>query len=300
MGNDQTVPRAGNTVSDDEVATFAATIRKDALALLHFAESGHPGGVLSCADVVAVLWLTQLGYQSPEWSDPGRNRLVLSKGHSVAVLYAAAGRSGLLPPHLSTTLRAIDSPLQGHSHVIDTPWVETSTGSLGQGFSAAVGMALGLLHQKIDAQVFVILGDGELQEGQVWEAAMCSAHYQLGNLCAIVDHNGLQSDDRNENIMGIEPLADKWRSFGWDVHEVDGHDIAELRSAITAAGMVVERPSVLIARTVKGKGVSFMEDVPEWHGSVAIKDEELRSALRELGASDDDVEAYLSGDFWHE
>jgi transketolase len=159
-------------------------------------------------------------------------------------------------------------------------------------------MALGLQHQGIDALVFVVLGDGELQEGQVWEGAMSAAHYELGNLCAVVDCNGLQSDDTTESIMGIYPVADKWRSFGWDVHEVDGHDITELLGALAAAKRAVAQPSVLLADTVKGKGVSFMEGVPEWHGSVKISTGEFRRALEELGAGEDEIKRYVDGRFW--
>ena len=281
-----------------DICEFSTRLRRDALALLYFAESGHPGGVLSCADIVATLWLSELSYGTTGRLLPDRNRLVLSKGHSVAVVYAAAGLSGLVDPEWATCMRKIDSPLQGHPHVGDTPWVETSTGSLGQGFSCSIGMALGLQHQGIDALVFVVLGDGELQEGQVWEGAMSAAHYELGNLCAVVDCNGLQSDDTTESIMGIYPVADKWRSFGWDVHEVDGHDITELLGALAAAKRAVAQPSVLLADTVKGKGVSFMEGVPEWHGSVKISTGEFRRALEELGASEDEIKRYVDGRFW--
>ena len=282
-----------------DICEFSTQLRRDALALLYFAESGHPGGVLSCADIVATLWLSELSYGTTGRLLPDRNRLVLSKGHSVAAVYAAAGLSGLVDPEWATCMRNIDSPLQGHPHVGDTPWVETSTGSLGQGFSCSIGMALGLQHQGIDALVFVVLGDGELQEGQVWEGAMSAAHYELGNLCAVVDCNGLQSDDTTESIMGIHPVADKWRSFGWDVHEVDGHDITELLGALAATKRAGAQPSVLLADTVKGKGVSFMEGVPEWHGSVKISTGEFRRALEELGASEDEIKRYVEGRFWN-
>ena len=277
---------------------FATTIRRDALSILYHANSGHPGGALSCSDIIAYLWQHELGYKSSDWQQPDRNRLVLSKGHSVAAIYAAAGRSGLIEPAHASSLRKLGSPLQGHPHVLDTPWVETSTGSLGQGFSVSIGMALGLRHQNIGARVYVILGDGELQEGEVWEAAMSAAHFKLDNLCAIVDYNKLQSDDLNENIMGLEPLVDKWLSFNWSVQEIDGHDEKEINSAIANAKTVRGKPSVIIAHTVKGKGVSFMEGVPAWHGSVKITADQLKHALEDLGASQEQIEMYLNGTFW--
>ncbi|WP_432743830.1 transketolase [Methylobacter sp. G7] len=277
---------------------FSKIIRRDALALLYHANSGHPGGALSCADIVAFLWEHELSYKYPDWQKPDRNRMVLSKGHSVAAIYAAAGRSGLLEPDQATSLRKLGSSLQGHPHVLDTPWVETSTGSLGQGFSVAVGMALGLRHQKISSRVYVILGDGEMQEGEVWEAAMSAAHFRLDKLCVIIDYNKMQSDDLNENIMRLEPLVDKWRSFNWAVQEIDGHDMEAIRSAVDNAKKVQGQPSVIIAHTLKGKGVSFMEGVPEWHGSVKITSEQLKHALKDLGANQEQIEDYLNGTFW--
>ena len=266
--------------------------------MLYHAKSGHPGGVLSCADIVAFLWEHELVYKNSDWQKPDRNRMILSKGHSVAVIYAAAGRSGLIEPGHASSLRKLGSPLQGHPHVLDTPWVETSTGSLGQGFSVAVGMALGLRHQNISSRVYVILGDGEMQEGEVWEAAMSAAHFKLDNLCVIVDYNKMQSDDLNENIMTLEPLVDKWRSFNWAVREIDGHDMKDIESAIGNAKKVKKQPSVIVAHTLKGKGVSFMEGVPSWHGSVKITSDQLKQALKDLGASQDQIDDYLNGTFW--
>ena len=283
----------------NEVEGFAKDIRRDALALLYHAGSGHPGGTLSCADIVAYLWKEELTYHGDEWQQEDRNRLVLSKGHSVAIIYAAAGRTGLIEPSQATSLRKINSFLQGHPHVKDTPWVETSTGSLGQGFSSAIGMALGLRHQNIDSRVYAILGDGELQEGQVWEGAMSAAHFKLDNLCAIVDYNKMQSDDTNENIMGLEPLADKWRSFNWYVQEIDGHDISAIDKAISNSKELTGKPSIIIAHTIKGKGVSFMEGVPAWHGSVAITTEQLTQSLQDLGIESNLMEAYINGNFWN-
>ena len=277
---------------------FTRDIRRDALALLYHAGSGHPGGSLSCADIVAYLWKKELTYHDNNWQTEDRNRLVLSKGHSVATIYAAAGRTGLIDPEHATSLRKINSSLQGHPHIKDTPWVETSTGSLGQSFSSAIGMALGLRHQNITSRVYVILGDGELQEGQVWEGAMSAAHYKLDNLCVVLDYNKMQSDDTNENIMGLEPLVDKWRSFNWAVQEIDGHDISAIETAISNAKKVAGQPSIIIAHTIKGKGVSFMEGVPTWHGSVAITTKQFKQALQDLGIESDQMEAYINGNFW--
>lgn len=287
-------------IKDTKIITdFANDIRCDALALLYHAGSGHPGGTLSCSDIVAYLWKEELTYHCGNWQRKDRNRLVLSKGHSVATIYAAAGRSGLIEPDQATSLRKINSVLQGHPHVKDTPWVETSTGSLGQGFSSAIGMAIGLRHQHIDSRVYAILGDGELQEGQVWEGVMSAAHFKLDNLCAIVDYNKMQSDDTNENIMGLEPLADKWRSFNWDVQEIDGHDILAIDKAITKSKEMTGKPSMILAHTIKGKGVSFMENVPTWHGSVAITTEQLTQSLQNLGAEPKQIEGYINGNFWN-
>jgi len=283
----------------NSISKFACEIRCDALALLYHAGSGHPGGSLSCADIVAYLWKQELPYHNSNWRSENRNRLILSKGHSVAIIYAAAGRSGLIEPTEATSLRKIDSSLQGHPHVKDTPWVETSTGSLGQGFSSAIGMAIGLRHQNLSSRVYVILGDGELQEGQIWEGAMSAAHYKLDNLCAIVDYNKMQSDDSNENIMGLEPLTDKWRSFNWDVQEIDGHDITAIEAAISNTKKVTDKPSIIIANTIKGKGVSFMEGVPAWHGSVALTVDQLKQSLQDLGIKSDQMEAYINGNFWN-
>ncbi|MGZ5927364.1 MAG: transketolase, partial [Rhizomicrobium sp.] len=174
---------------------------------------------------------------------------------------------------------------QGHPHVLDLPWVETSTGSLGQGISVAVGMAIGLRLQKIPARVYTMLGDGELQEGEVWEAAMSAAHHKLDNLCAVIDYNKLQSDNCNDAIMRLEPLADKWRAFGWSVAEIDGHDIPQILEHLRRAGATREKPSVIIAHTIKGKGVPYMENIPAWHGSVKLTRAQTEDALTALGAN---------------
>ncbi|MDZ7771588.1 MAG: transketolase [Balneolaceae bacterium] len=278
---------------------FARQIRRDALALLYHAGSGHPGGSLSSADLVAWLWQNELHYRAGEWEREDRNRLVLSKGHCVPIIYAAAGNSGLIDPSEAADLRHIGTRLQGHAHVGDTPWVETSTGSLGQGFSVSIGMAMGLRHRGIGSRVYAIVGDGEMQEGEIWEGAMCAAHHGLDNLTAILDYNKMQSDDLNENIMGIAPIVDKWRSFNWEVQEIDGHDMEQIASAVAKAKEVKGRPQMIVAHTIKGKGVSYMEGVPTWHGSAKIKKDEFITALEELGITNEDMKPYLNGTFWN-
>jgi len=280
------------------MALFAIRARRLSLAAIHAAASGHPGGVLSAIDIMTVVFQRHLRFDAanPHWED--RDRFVLSKGHAAPALYAVAALAGMYPPTELRGLRKLGHPLQGHPHVGTTPWVEASTGSLGQGFSAGVGMALGLKHVRRNARVYVLLGDGEMQEGQVWEALMCGAHHGTDNLCAILDYNKLQSDDRNENIMALEPLADKIRSFGWQVQEVDGHDLAAIDSALAIAAQRRQSPSFMIAHTIKGKGVPFMEGRPEWHGSVKLRDEDLDRALTALDVGAADVQRYMDGSIW--
>lgn len=241
---------------------------------------------------------TDLWTRSQPWTVEPEGRIVLSKGHSVAVLYTLAGLCGMLDEHEGATLRKLGSRLQGHGHVTALPWLETSTGSLGQGFSFAVGLALGLRHRDDKTPVYVVLGDGEVQEGQVWEAAMSASHFGLDRLTAVIDYNKLQSDASNEAIMRVEPLADKWSAFGWHVAEIDGHSETEVSRAIDAALEFTAGPSVVIAHTVKGKGVSFMEDVPSWHGSVQMTEEQVRSGWEELGVSEERQAQFLEGRVW--
>lgn len=287
------LPRARG--ADPELRHLANRIRRLAIVSLYHAGSGHPGGALSASDILAYLYGVELNLWPGREADPERDRFVLSKGHACPALYAAWAASGFLAPAQLKTLRQAGSPLQGHPHVVDMPLAETSTGSLGQGFSVAIGMALGLRQRKSDARVYTMLGDGELQEGEVWEGAMCAGHFGLGNLCAIVDYNKLQSDDRNETIMGLEPLADKWRAFRWRVIEIDGHDMEEMSQAFSEARRERFRPTVLIAHTVKGKGVSYMEDKPAWHGSVKLSREDTARALSELGTAPGDIEGWIDG-----
>lgn len=277
------------------LAICATQIRRSSLAAIYAAGSGHPGGSLSCADLLAYLWTEELHWKPMNPTDDERDRFILSKGHACPALYAAVAEVGLIPHRMLFTLRKLGSPLQGHPHVLNTPWVETSTGSLGQGFSAAIGMALGLRYKGSPARVYVMLGDGELQEGEVWEGAMCAGHYKLDNLCGIIDYNKMQSDDLNENIMGLEPLRAKWEAFRWHVIEIDGHDFEEMSAAFAEARRMKGKPSMIIAHTIKGKGVSFMEGSPLWHGSVKLRDEELVQALRDLGTPEDEIVRYLDG-----
>jgi transketolase len=261
----------------------ARLLRQDVIRMTHAARSGHPGGALSAADVVTALYfkVLRLDPSRPDW--PDRDRFVLSKGHACPLWYAALAERGYFPVDELLTLRRIDGRLQGHPDMTKTPGVDITTGSLGQGLSAGVGMALGLRLDRRPSRVYVILGDGELNEGQVWEAAMAAAKYRLDNLTAVVDYNNLQLDGWCDEIMPLEPLADKWRAFNWEVIEIDGHAMTEILEAFARAARVKGRPTVIIAHTVKGKGVSFMEDQRDWHDK-APDDEEFRLAMHELGA----------------
>jgi transketolase len=278
-----------------EVTQAARFARQHAIAAIYHAGSGHPGGALSCADVMASLFGAELNLWPDTIADPDRDRFVLSKGHAAPMLYAIAAHYGYCKPRDALRLRKIGSLFQGHPHVVDLPWVETSTGSLGQGFSVALGMAMGLKMQKSFARVYAMLGDGELQEGMVWEAAMCASHHRLDNLCVIIDYNKLQSDDQNANIMGLEPLAAKWRAFEWAVAEIDGHDVTAILTTLRRAAATQGRPSCIIAHTTKGKGVPFMENMPAWHGSVKLTETQADDALRALGATRQEIKEWLDG-----
>ncbi|WP_417762011.1 transketolase [Shewanella sp.] len=270
--------------------SIASKIRKDIIWSIYHARSGHPGGSLSCVDIVAVLFHLQMSGASPLESAEKDDVFILSKGHAVPTLYAAAASKNILPHESLKTLRKINSPLQGHPDVTQTPWVQVSTGSLGQGVSVATGIAKGFKLKESQQQVYALLGDGELQEGQVWEAAMFAAQHQLDNLTIIIDYNKLQSDARNSEICGLEPLRDKWTAFGCDVLEVDGHDHSALKKAFEVKHH--NKPKVVIAHTIKGKGVDFMEDKPLWHGSVTLTTEQYNAAMRALGCTEAELEAY--------
>jgi len=265
-----------------ELATLAKALRRDILVMLSQAGSGHPGASLSMVELLIGLYWYKLRHdpKRPDW--PERDLFLLSKGHGCPALYAVLARRGYFDPALLSTLRKLGSPLQGHPQQWSPPGVEIAAGSLGQGLSMANGWALAL---KMDGdaarRVYCLLGDGEVQEGQVWEAAMTAGHYHLDHLCAIVDANSLQQNGPVKNIMGIEPLPAKWEAFGWHAVEIDGHNQAQVLDALDEAETIQGRPTVIVARTVKGKGVSFMENKAEWHG-VAPKPDELERALKEL------------------
>ena len=269
-------------------------IRQNSLLGIYHAESGHPGGVLSSIDLIAYLFMKEMNYDKKDFSKKERDRFILSKGHCAPALYAVAAEVEIIDKSRLNGLRKINHELQGHTHRGVTPWVEASTGSLGQGFSFAIGEAKGLKIQNIDNRVYVMLGDGELQEGEIWEGTMFAGHHKLDNLCAIVDYNKMQSDDFNENIMGLEPLADKWKSFGWHVIEIDGHNFDEIGNAFGDARSEKEKPTVIIAHTIKGNGVSYMEGSPAWHGSLKLSDEDLTQALLELGATEEEIQGYIN------
>ncbi|NPV91603.1 MAG: transketolase [Firmicutes bacterium] len=265
----------------EQLQIKALALRRHIIRMTGLAGSGHPGGSLSAADIMTVLYFHELRIDplNPGW--PDRDRFVLSKGHAAPVLYAALAERGFFPQEELDTLRRIDSRLQGHPDMRKVPGVEISTGSLGQGLSAANGMALAGKMDKSSFRVYALLGDGENQEGQVWEAAMLAAHYRLDNLVAIVDHNGLQIDGLIAEVLSPEPIGDKWRAFGWEVQEINGHDLKEIITALDRAREVKGRPSLILANTVKGKGCSFMENRVEWHGTAPSK-EQMETALNEM------------------
>ena len=277
---------------EDQLAQAARFVRMHSIASIYHAGSGHPGGAMSSADLFACLYGAEMNVWPKGVADPARDRFVLSKGHAAPALYAVGAYYGFCDRKASLNLRKLNSPFQGHPHVLDLPWVETSTGSLGQGISVAIGMAIGLRIQNNPARVYTMLGDGELQEGEVWEAAMSAAHHKLSQLTAVIDYNKLQSDASNDMIMRLEPLAEKWRAFGWDVQEIDGHDIAAILAAFAHAGET-DQPSVIIAHTIKGKGVPYMENIPAWHGSVKFTRAQADEALEALGASAEEMKELL-------
>ncbi|MEB3328721.1 MAG: transketolase [Candidatus Sericytochromatia bacterium] len=273
-----------HTESPAELRRIAWRLRTDVIEMITAAASGHPGGSLSAIDLITTLYHAVLRHDpaNPTWA--ARDRFILSKGHACPALYAVLGDLGYFDRALFPTLRRLGSPLQGHPELGKLAGVEASTGSLGQGLSLGLGMAEGARISGTGSHVWVLMGDGELDEGQVWEAAMYAGARHVTNLTAIVDVNGLQLDDTTDRILALEPLADKWRSFGWHVVDIDGHDfdaiLAAYREALAAAG----RPTVVLARTVKGKGVSFMEHNNEWHGAAPSREQADR-ALAELAAA---------------
>ncbi len=271
----------GKTLSIEEIEAIAKKLRRHIINMTGKAGSGHPGGSLSAVEIVTALYFNVLRHnpENPRW--PDRDRFILSKGHAAPLLYATLAECGYIPVEELPTLRKLGSCLQGHCDSNVTTGVEMTAGSLGQGLSFAVGVALaGRLDSK-EYTVYVLLGDGECDEGQVWEAAMAAAHHKLDKLIAIVDNNGLQIDGWNRDVMNLEPFGEKWQAFGWHVIEVDGHNFINLIDAFKQAKSVKGKPTVIIAHTVKGKGVSFMENNPDFHGK-APTTAEVELALKEL------------------
>ncbi len=267
-------------ISIADLEKKARQIRRHIVTMTYRANSGHPGGSLSATDIITALYFHMLRHnpKDPRW--PDRDRFVLSKAHACPVLYAALAESGYFPVEELATFRQINSRLQGHAH-IKTPGVEMSGGSLGQGLSFGIGAALAARLDGRPTRVYVLLGDGECDEGQVWEAAMAAPHFKLDNICAIVDRNRIQNDRFTSEVMETEPIADKWRAFRWNVIETNGHSIADMLAAFDQAKQVKDRPTVIIAQTTKGKGVSFMENNPDFHGKAPNKDE-YEKAMKEL------------------
>ena len=272
-----------------QLMAMACKVRMGAVRGVHSAKAGHPGGSLSAADLFTYLYFKELNVdpKNPKWED--RDRFVLSKGHTAPGLYAALALRGFFPEEDLLTLRHIGSYLQGHPNMNETPSVDMSTGSLGQGVSAAAGMALAAKYQGKNCRVYTLLGDGEIQEGQVWEAFMFAHHYKLDNLCVIIDNNGLQIDGDVADVMSPYPILDKLRAFGFEAVEIDGHDFDQIEAAFARARETKGAPFAIVMKTVKGKGVSYMENNAGWHGK-APNDEEFEIAMKELSAQLAEVE----------
>lgn len=266
-----------------ELQIIAARVRKNAVTGVYHAKSGHPGGSLSVADVLTYLYFEAMQVDPKNPHDPNRDRFVLSKGHCAPGLYGVLAEKGFFSPDEMASLRKVGHFLQGHPDMKRVPGVDMSTGSLGQGVSAANGMALAAKIDKKDYRVYTVTGDGELEEGQVWEAAMFAPHFKLDNLTLFVDNNGLQIDGEVTKVMNPMPIREKYEAFGWHVLEVDGHDFCQIEKAVLEAKTVKGKPTAIICKTVKGKGVSFMEGQASWHG-VAPNEEQYRTALAELDA----------------
>lgn len=275
---------------EKQLAMMACKVRMGIIEATHGARSGHPGGSLSAADMFTYLYFKELNIdpENPRWED--RDRFILSKGHTAPGLYAALANRGFFPLSDLPTLRSIGSHLQGHPNMNSTPGVDMSTGSLGQGVSAAAGMALMARYQGKKCRIYTLLGDGEIQEGQPWEAFMFAHHYKLDNLCVIIDNNHLQIDGRVDEVMSPYPIPDKLRAFGFETAEIDGHDFRQMEQAFRRADSTKGVPFAIIMSTVKGKGVSFMEDKAGWHGK-APNDEEYERAMAELRARLAELEA---------
>ena len=271
----------GKITDVDELKSISKRIRIKILHMLTLAGSGHTGGSLSAADVATAIYFSKMKFDpaNPAWEE--RDRFIMSKGHAAPLIYAIMAAAGYFPKETIDTLRNIESPLQGHPCCRKLPGIEVSTGSLGQGLSVANGMALGLRLNNNPARVYCIMGDGEIQEGQIWEAAMTAAHYNIDNICAVVDNNELQIDGPVEEVMGIQPVHDKWEAFGWHTISIDGHDMEEILRALDEAENTKGKPTVIIANTTKGKGVSFFENKVEYHGAAPSQDE-FERAVKEI------------------
>jgi len=274
-------------MDNKELKAMCRTVRSDIVTMVSKAGSGHPGGSLSAADLLVGLYfggIIKIDPQNPDWAE--RDRFILSKGHTAPVLYSVLARKGFFPVGELWTLRRLGSSLQGHPHRESTPGLDCSSGSLGQGLSISNGLAIGFKKQGLDSRVYCLLGDGELQEGQVWEAVMTAAQHRLDNVCAIVDYNHVQLDGTVEEIKAMGDLCAKWHAFGWNVIELDGHNMDEVLRAFEMAKVFKGKPTVLIANTVKGKGVSFMENDCNWHGN-APSPQQLDQALAEINGKED-------------
>lgn len=267
--------------STSQLEDIARKIRILVVKMITEAGSGHPGGSLSIAEILTILYFREMNIDPANPGKPDRDRFVLSKGHAAPGLYATLALRGFFPESELMTLRKIDSILQGHPHRLDTPGVEASTGSLGQGLSMASGMAMGIKLSKIPASVYCIIGDGESQEGQIWEAAMTAGFRKMDNLCVFLDYNDLQIDGKVSEIKDITPIREKWEAFRWNVLEIDGHDLDQIKKAIDTFKSETGRPTLVIANTIKGKGVSFMENNVDFHGKAPTR-EEMEIALEEL------------------
>jgi transketolase len=270
------------TDSIDQLTATARRVRRHIIEMVTEAQSGHPGGSLSAVEILCTLFFGVLRYDPKQPASPDRDRFILSKGHCTPVYYATLAEAGYFSVDELPTFRKLNSRLQGHSKINTAPGIEMSAGSLGQGLSYSIGQCLAARLDGKDYRVYCLLGDGECQEGQTWEAFMCAPYYKLDNLVAIIDRNGVQNDWYVKETMDLEPLDAKLRAFGWHVIEVDGHSFAELSSAFDQAKSVSGKPTAIIARTVKGKGVSFMENNAEWHGKAPTK-EQAQQALAEIG-----------------
>ena len=276
-------------MTNQELAKVANEVRKGVVTSVHAAKSGHPGGSLGAADIMTYLYFEEMNIDPADPHKADRDRFVLSKGHAAPGLYSVLANRGYFPVEELETLRHIGSRLQGHPNMNDAPGIDMSTGSLGQGISAAVGMALAAKHWGDGYRVYTLLGDGECEEGQVWEAAMFAGNHALDNLVAVVDHNGLQIDGTIDEVNSAMPLADKFRAFKWHVIELaDGNDMAQIAAAFAEARKVSDSPVAIIAETVKGKGVSFMENQVGWHGK-APNDEQFEQAMAELAAAGEEL-----------